>query len=362
MYASMTSLKKRQPMKRLRQFFFTNKSNIARSHEGWKIADPIDTLAGNDKVEGIARAGIYGIRLFEDSLDTASGNDVVSGRARSNGIGIYADEDSAAVIKTGTGSDKIIGTAGSDGYGIFFWNTESKIITGPGDDRILGSGGERGFGIVHYGTIDTGNGRDVIKGTSEDDGQGLFIGNGLQSAILKTGAGNDRVIGKAGAGESVGVHISRNSTIHMGSGDDKITGSGGSGGIYNDGNIKTGEGNDEVDALIGGFSGTGVINLGSGNDTLIGFGGGFFDAGSEGDPSRHSDLLLLPEGVYSASTTPDENGFIGLSKDGTLMMVKGFEFIGSASAPNATSELVLTQTPENFNSIIVDSFGVQIIP
>ena len=351
-------------MKRLRQDLFSNQSNTARSQEGWKIADPIDTLAGNDKVEGIAKDDIYGIRFVEGSLDTASGNDVVSGRARSNGTGIYTDEESAAVIKTGTGSDKIMGTAGSDGYGIFFWNTESKIITGSGDDRILGSGGERGFGIVHYGTIDTGNGRDVIKGTSGGDSQGLFIGNGPQSAILKTGAGKDRVIGKAGAGDSVDIHISSNSTIHTGSGDDKITASGSGGiasGIYNDGNIKTGKGNDEVDALIGGFSGTGVTNLGSGNDTLIGFGGGFFDAGSEADLSRHSDLLLLPEGVYSASTTPDENGYIALSKDGTLMMVKGFEFIGSASAPSATSEFVLTRTPENSNSIIVDSTGVQII-
>jgi hypothetical protein len=349
-------------MKRLRQDLFTNQSNTARSIEGWKIAAPINTLDGNDKVEGIAKGDIYGIRFVDGSLDTASGNDVVSGRARSNGTGIYTDEDSAAVIKTGTGSDKIMGTAGSDGYGIFFWNTESKIITGSGDDRILGSGGERGFGIVHYGTIDTGNGRDVIKGTSGGDGQGLFIGNGPQSAILKTGAGKDRVIGKAGTGESVDIHISSNSAIHTGSGDDKVTGSG-SGGIYNDGNMRTGKGNDKVDALIGGFSGTGATNLGTGNDTLIGFGGGFFDAGGGIDFGTQSDRILLPEGVYSVSTTIDESGYFVLSRvgAGAEMLIKGFEFIGSASAPSAISEFILIPTSENSNSIIIDSTGVQII-
>jgi len=347
-------------MKRLRQDLFTNQSNTARSHEGWKIDNSIDTLEGNDKVEGISKDGIYGIRFVGGSLDTASGSDVVSGRAGSNGLGIYADEASAAVIKTGAGSDTIIGKAGSDGYGIFFWNIESKIITGSGDDKILGNGGERGFGIVHYGTIHTGNGSDVIKGISGDDGQGFFIGNGPQSAILKTGSGKDRVIGKAGTGASIDIHISSNSTIHMGSGGDKIKGSG-IGGIYNEGYIMTGKGNDIVDALIGGFSGTGLTNLGPGNDTLIGFGRGFFDAGSMGDLSRHSDLLVLPLGVYTASTTPDETGYIELSKDGVSMMVKGFEFIGSASAPSATIEFDPTRMSETLISIIVDSAGVRIV-
>lgn len=349
-------------MKRLRQDLFTNQSNTVKSLEGWEIPALINTLAGNDKVEGIAKDDIYGIRFVGGSLDTASGNDVVSGSAGRNGTGIYTDEDSAAVIKTGTGSDKIMGTAGSGGYGIFFWNTESKLITGSGEDKIIGSGGDIGFGIVHYGTIDTGNGRDVIKGTSGADGQGLFIGNGLQSAILKTGSDKDRVIGKAGAGESVDIHISSNSTIHTGSGDDKVTGSG-IGGIYNDGSISTGKGNDEVDALIGGFSGTGVTNLGSGNDTLIGFGGGFFDAGGGIDFATQSDRILLTEGVYSIWTTMDESGYFALSRvgAGAEMMIKGFELIGSASAPSAMSEFILMPTSENSNSIIVDSTGVQII-
>lgn len=346
-------------MKLLRQDLFTNQGNIARSLKGWKITGPINTLAGNDKVEGIAKDDIYGIRLVNGALDTASGNDIVSGRAGNNGIGIYTDEVSTGIIKTGTGADTVVGTAKRDGYGIFFWNNDSKIVTGPGDDKIVGKGGERSFGIVHYGTINTGNGSDLVKGTSGDDGQGLFIGDNSKSASLNTGSGNDRVIGRAGSASS-GIIVSGGSRIRMGSGNDKMIAAA-EFGISNSGTIEAGNGNDIVDALIGGFTGDGVTNLGLGNDKLIGFGTGFFDAGSEADLSRHSDLLLLPEGIYTILTIPDENGYFGLTKNGTEMMVKGFEFIGSASDPSSISEFILIPTPENSNSIIVDATGVQII-
>ncbi|MGB5240433.1 MAG: hypothetical protein WBN80_07270 [Prochlorococcaceae cyanobacterium] len=54
-----------------------------------------------------------------------------------------------------------------------------------------------------------------------------------------------------------------NVTVHTLSGDDIITGNGSNSGILNFGTIKTGNGNDTVDALGNRFIGSGTTDLGS---------------------------------------------------------------------------------------------------
>lgn len=208
-------------------------------------------------------------------------------------------------------------------------------------------------------------GDDLIKATA----------SGLSNAgRLRLADGDDRLIGlvdDALEGRAYGLANTKSrrsgeaGEIKTGEGDDLVRGSARAGadqraGIFNQGLIDTQAGDDTVDALIGGFAGQGVTRLGLGDDALIGFGRGFFDAGGGFDLTSQSDRILLPEGVYSISTTFDENGYFVLSKDGVDMLIQGFEFIGSASAPGALSEFLLSESADNSNSITVDSTGVLI--
>ena len=115
--------------------------------------------------------------------------------------------------------------------------------------------------------------------------------------------------------------------INTGKGNDSITATGGS--LNNDGTIDTGDGNDIVDALTGGFSSTGTTLLGNGNDILKGFGTGNFDGGND------KDTLLFGTGSYTVSDNVNLDGFYTISKGSINMFVKDFEFIGSASNPDA---------------------------
>jgi hypothetical protein len=117
-------------------------------------------------------------------------------------------------------------------------------------------------------------------------------------------------------------------TINTGNGNDTIT-CYGHYGIANMRSIDTGEGNDIVDALTGGFSGGGTIllgttNLGNGNDVIKGFGSGYFDGG------LGTDKLLFGSGTYTVSNSTN-NGFYTINDGATDMLVQGFEFVGSAS-------------------------------
>ena len=106
-------------------------------------------------------------------------------------------------------------------------------------------------------------------------------------------------------------------------------------GIFNDGTIITGTGNDFIDALTGGFSGTGLTDLGLGDDTLVGFGSGRFDGGS-----GPKDKLLLADGSYAFAGSgrlgnePDAAGYFKLTTSSDTMLIKNFELIGSAADPN----------------------------
>ena len=125
-----------------------------------------------------------------------------------------------------------------------------------------------------------------------------------------------------------------NGTINTGDGNDTIAGtstrsSGRFFGIYNDSIIKTGAGNDTVNALKGGF-GTepystvaGKIYLGAGNDKLKGFGAGRFYGGTG------TDKLFFGEGTYviSGSTVVFNDGRF----NGKTMKVFEFEKIGGAN-------------------------------
>ncbi|WP_415409231.1 hypothetical protein ACLM45_10630 [Synechococcus sp. A10-1-5-9] len=90
----------------------------------------------------------------------------------------------------------------------------------------------------------------------------------------------------------------RNSTIDTGDGDGTVTGvassaTGEAVGIFNNGVIDGGAGDDVFDALTGGWGGNGRADLGSGNDTVRGFGSGTFDGGIG------FDTLICKSGTYN---------------------------------------------------------------
>jgi hypothetical protein len=189
------------------------------------------------------------------------------------------------IVNTLAGDDIITGTRSPEDYpftqvyGIY--NTGS-IYTNDGDDIIAGidDGISYGFGIDFGGILDTGNGNDLITGTSRA-GYGIY---GRSLGTINTGDGNDTIAGTNTNGASFvsGIRMQDTVKIDTGKGNDIITGTGLGGGIFQyEGFWNTGEGDD----IINGSSispGFGFIihmpiDTGDGNDTITGTGGNVHD-------------------------------------------------------------------------------------
>jgi hypothetical protein len=306
----------------------------------------IITGGGNDSITAVSN-GFFGIAFQSSGLiDTGAGNDSIAGTSNGNRKSAYVGNaiSNDGTIDTGIGNDTIT-ASGIWSFGIV---NVGRIATGDGKDTITSSstglggsaiGNVRGTdagGSEIVGVIDTGAGDDSITATSSD----TAIDN--EGAIL-TGDGNDSITGTSTGSAGYGI-INYNGRIDTGMGNDSITGSGSGSigyrdilfvGIFNANTIKTGPGNDVVDALIGGFSGSGLISLGDGNDTLKGFategsvasrGSGRFDGGIGIDR-----LLIGAAGTYTVSSRPISYGLYSLSNGSDLMLIKGFELLGNAN-------------------------------
>jgi hypothetical protein len=244
-------------------------------------------------------------------VDALAGDDKITGTVTSlDGIGDGINNVGA--INTGEGDDIIIGTSiGDDGI-----DNVGTINTGKGNDIITGTvirDDGIGDGINNVGAINTGEGDDIIIGTSIGD-------DGIDNVgTINTGKGNDIIIGTAIRADGIDDGIDNIGTINTGEGDDTIMGTSiGDDGIDNVGTINTGEGNDLVNALKGGFGGNGSTFLGGNNDTLKGFGTGSFYGGTG------IDKILFGQGTYTVSGTT-------IVSDGVTMNVNEFETIGGAN-------------------------------
>jgi hypothetical protein len=233
--------------------------------------------------------------------------------------GIY----NRGTITMGNGNNNSISGIGiATGVGSFsegIFNRQGATISmGDGNnDSITGTGGFYN-GIYNRGTIIMGNGNnDSITGTGIGDGAyGIYNQNVGSNASITMGNGNnDSITGIAIGNNSVGIYNELGCTITMGSGKGTITGTGESVGIYNDGIINTGAGNDSVIAN-GGFAGSGSLLLGEGKDFLKGFGSGSFSGGSG------VDTLELTTGAYTVGISGTTTTFISGS---TIMTTTEFE-------------------------------------
>jgi hypothetical protein len=219
-----------------------------------------------------------------------------------------------------------IGSSGIENYGV--------IALGLGRDEIVGNNQvplTASYGIINWGSIDTGGNSDTVSGNASL--YGIYNSTGpvsslLQPAIL-TSSGKDRITGTATANNGFG--------------------------IWNDGIIDMGQGNDICQALdanggAGSFGGTGTVVLGSGKDQLWGFGSGTFYGDSLGQAAQakagksggnNSDSLYFSAGqtyvITAISTTlygQTINGFT-IASGGDTMTVYGFETFGTSASQQA---------------------------
>ena len=223
-----------------------------------------------------------GWSLYYTAIDTFSGNDTITG---------YSNRSDGIQLDKGT------------------------INTGDGDNIITGNGKYNGIDLYGFrndrSSINTGNGNDTISGTARDRSSGTGID--LYRSSINTGNGNDTITGNG----NYGIELYNNSSINTGDGNDTITGVGRESGIHIDKNstINTGDGKDNVDALEGGFCGIGKTYLGAGKDTLRGFGEGNFYGGTG------KDKIFFDAGKYRINGS-------SIKHDGETMKVYEFEKIG----------------------------------
>jgi len=283
-------------------------------NNGWGIDNEtgiIETGEGNDIITGVGRRG--GIISVYGTIDTGDDNDTITGVSttgivgrRSGGIVL-----SNSTLNTGKGNDVIIGTLENlTGWGIY--NHQSIFTTGDGNDIIIGDSTHsttNALGIFNTGSIDTGDGKDKITGTGNNN-----------SGITNYG------------------------TIHTGDGSDIITGTStteGGYGIYNQGIINTGNGNDSIIAN-GGFesapNSNGTWFLGEGKDYINGYGSGDFYGGNG------NDTLELTPGTYTVGIWGEGwDTSVIFTKDNQLMITSEFEKLKAGSTIYDFSSLTAGQ-------------------
>ncbi|MFB2834503.1 beta strand repeat-containing protein [Floridanema evergladense] len=275
-------------------------------------AEARDTITGTGGFIGINNEGI---------IETGDGRDTITG----NGNGIR-NAGNAAIIRTGNGNDTITGSVTGGGFYGIINDGQAKIEAGNDNKKITGSGSVDGILNRFGSTIQVGTGTNTISGTGGNSG----INNAISTIV--TGDGADTITGTATGTTGTGIRNEFGSTIQTGGGTDVLTGRG-TVGIYNDGTINLGNGNNTVAALtsagtVGTITGTGNIIFGTDQDRLRGFGTGNFSGGGG------TDIVELPTGSYTVgSATVGVDTFVTFTSGGITMNVTEFETlrIGSKS-------------------------------
>jgi hypothetical protein len=273
--------------------------------------------------------------------NTLAGDDVITGTVtQDSGTGISND----GTLNTGDGNDIIIGNGAGINSGI---GNGGYIDTGDGNDVITGinNGGDSdGITNAGGGVIDTGNGNDIITGIatlSNPSTKGIY-----NSATINTGNDNDSIIAKE--------YIVNYGGVFLGNGNDSII-------VYivdtdiypatltNYNVIEAGDGNDIIRTNF--IYNKGIINTGSGDDSIITEGGFFGLYGIDNDGAiitgDGNDSIIANEGFESG---PNSSGswFLGEGDD----YIKGY---GSGDFYGGSSNDILELTPGSYTVGIVDT-------
>jgi hypothetical protein len=185
---------------------------------------------------------------------------------------IVPESGGAEILNTGVantlaGNDRLTGSwngFSSSEWGFF---NSGTLDTGEGNDIITGSN-MLADGFVNRGTFNTGEGNDTING-------GGYFQAFANEGTFNTGEGDDVITSSYGRGG--GIYSANGSIFDTGDGNDRITSSG-YGGISNySNNFTTGDGNDTIESLVGtttytGIHNSGVIDTGNGEDYISSYG------------------------------------------------------------------------------------------
>ena len=221
------------------------------------------------------------------SVISGSGNDVINIAATNNN-----NED----IKSGEGNDRIIGGSGNDD--LFGEAGDDSITGGEGNDDLYGDvgndtlQGESGDDYINFGAganiVDGGDGTDRVdldfSNESEDFAFNYSKNGSLTSRSFLEGttiSNVERVSIASGSGDDV-INIAatnnNNDDIKSGEGDDRIIGGSGSDDLFGeagDDSITGGEGDDDLyggegNNTLEGESGDDYINFGAGANIVDG--------------------------------------------------------------------------------------------
>jgi hypothetical protein len=234
-------------------------------------------------------------------------------------------------------------------------NVADEVYASSGDDQIIGYGAYNG--LANNGLIDTGNGDDIIDGTSNN--QGLGASGVFNSGVIRMGAGNDRltcggffaltnlgqILLESGDDEIIvdkdpylvysAINNETDGLIDTGLGSDSIIGIASSYGIFNAGVVRLGSGADLVlgEARIDrpgtvGLTNWKMLDSGDGNDSIIGVAGigisnsGVIDAGS-------GDDVITGQGI--------DAGGAGIYNKGLITTAKGDDIVKAIGGYNGQS-------------------------
>jgi hypothetical protein len=257
-------------MANLNTFRFTYQADRAYSSDGWILS-----------INSIVRA--------------LAGDDDIHGDSSGNGF------ESAGTLYLGDGNDRLTGSSlklaewANRTIGLHISGAASRLYAGNGHDSIIGMGGY--YGLVNYGILDTGTGNDLISGTTTGatdytqrsegftnygsvdtnfDADTISVygrGCGLNNiGNIATGNDPDQIL--ATADEifyGIAICNQESGSIHTGSHDDVVRALAADAGIWNDGFINMGSGNDFIEAVgneHSGINNTGILYAGPGNDQI----------------------------------------------------------------------------------------------
>ncbi|WP_300012285.1 calcium-binding protein [uncultured Roseobacter sp.] len=312
--------------------------------------------SGNDKIRGDNGDNVINGMNGNDTLYGHAGSDVISGGEGTDSIYGGNDHDTLA---GNDGDDRLWGDAGNDymgggdgedtlegglGHDTIFGGEGDDVIWGAdGNDSIEGDGGNdtitggTGFDRVVYDTnddvqvwlwaelahagnlgtdeiydiegVETGNGDDLVQGTSGDNlmwlSGGDDAGTGYQGKdSMWGGDGSDTLFG--GDDDDLLHGGNHNDSIDGGEGDDSITGGHGNDTLIGHEGHDTIHGGDGHDSIVGdavdyyNHLGHDFIDGGDGNDTIDGKFGNDSIEGGDGDDDLDggggSDTILGGEG------------------------------------------------------------------
>ncbi len=279
--------------------------------------DTLEGGAGDDDLRGDDGDDYLAGGDGNDLLRGFEGSDVVSGAAGNDTIWAGGGDTGDDLVAGGTGRDLIAGGAGRDF--LVGGGATADILSTAESDVDAGSD-----------TIFGGDGDDTLLGAGWNDNNdngayntGEAVTADSKANALYGGAGNDLVIGAAGADQLGGGTESDDISGHSGAdilwggqgdGNDTLDGGGGSdtlfGGLGND-ILQGGNGADQLfggagsDVIDGGAVGDSLFG-GAGDDTLAGGTGAdaFFFANNHGDDVV-SDFSVSEDTLFLANTVTD---------------------------------------------------------